>query len=75
MEKTDSLECSQDLIPELSDTAKNFLSMAKARDETVHGKGVEGNPHKSPCGKDTKAFWFLLGYGSGYYAKTKGENS
>jgi hypothetical protein len=54
-------------FPELSDLAKNFLSMAKARDEDVSG-GVghtKRGKKKDPCGKDSKAFWFLLGYWSG----------
>ena len=53
--------------PELSEFAKNFLNMAKARDETVSG-GVGYNKKgkkKDPCGKDSKAFWFLLGYWTG----------
>lgn len=55
-------------FPELSDMAKNFLSLAKARDETVSegiGRDKHGNK-KDPCGKDTKSFWFLLGFFQGY---------
>lgn len=54
-------------FPKLSEPGKNFLVMAKARDETVSG-GIGHNKDgskKDPCGKDSKAFWFLLGYWSG----------
>ena len=54
-------------FPELSEQGKHFLSLAKARDETVSG-GVghaKDGSKLDPCGKDSKSFWFLLGYWTG----------
>ena len=60
-------------FPKLSDPANNFLSMAKARDECVSGGvGYKDGKKQDPCGKDSKAFWFLLGYWSG---ETNGEKN
>lgn len=53
-------------FPLLSEQGKNFLLMAKSRDETVsEGVGYKNGKKLDPCGKDTKAFWFLLGYWTG----------
>jgi len=47
--------------------------MAKARDECVSGGvGYKDGKKQDPCGKDSKAFWFLLGYWSG---ETNGEKN
>ncbi len=60
-------------FPKLSDPANNFLSMAKARDGDVSGGvGYKDGKKQDPCGKDSKAFWFLLGYWSG---ETNGEKN
>ena len=61
-------------FPKLSDPANNFLSMAKARDECVSG-GIghaKDGTKLDPCGKDSKAFWFILGYWAG---ETNGESN
>jgi len=58
-------------FPKLSSLAQNFWEMAKTRDEIV-SKGAGYNKHgnkKDPCGKDTKRFWFLLGYFQGKQEK------
>lgn len=54
----------------LSAFALNFYNMAKARDETVsEGFGYKNGKKLDPCGKDTKRFWFLLGYYQGLTEK------
>ena len=47
------------VFPELTDIAKQFHEMAKSREDYTNLDRKTRSP------KDTKAFWFLLGYWSG----------
>lgn len=42
-------------FPEISKRSQQYLDQAQARDDSTPTK---------PCGKDGKAFWFLMGYWS-----------